>query len=176
MINHDHLIFVYNEAAVEKARWSALGKSQKTVWEHNVVSQWLYKLVLDIANVKSLSDTEILPIFFGQEGVELLNHVIRSEYYFWTVMREFAFECSILYKENLEPADGYDVLKKTISKIRSDNTRITIDRLAVLEQRLSIWQICQFTAAGIILWSHDEKTWTPNPLWFTEKELNQYNA
>jgi hypothetical protein len=137
--------------------------SQSDFWLHNVQRKWFYELARDVAGSIHLSDQAVMELFFGAEGWAMIQAVVRSEYWFWVVVHEFS-QC-------LEDVAPLAAVQSAIAAVRANKTWMAIDRLAALENRMSEFQLCQFTGLGVILVDNVGQTWEFNPLWFHPSEL-----
>jgi hypothetical protein len=165
MLNEEQLKTLYNKSREEYKSYGYARSCTYGHWLNGTRPQWLYKLALDVAKVKSMPDADVLPTVFGAGWFEDVRKVCRSEYYFWRI----AHEWSLQQKED----DPLMSATRAISEVRADNTKMWIDRRLALAGNLSPNQICEFTHHGIILWDYDQEKIVLNPLWFADKELQE---
>jgi hypothetical protein len=152
---------LYQLSDEQKRKWGA-SKPFVSEWRHNCGSK-LYSLACEVAGVTSMSDREIYPAVFGDQGFALIRSVALNEYWVWRIAYEYSFQASH-YREPIYALNG------GISKIRDHNTRAFSPRHQALTGELTPTTACQLTAIGCLLWDFDKETWVANPLFFTSAE------
>lgn len=163
MLTESQLKTLYNGTREKMLEFTWVKTCAVSYWANATRPQWLYALAKEIAGVDSMPDADIIPTVFGAGWFEDISTVCKSEYYFWKLAHEW---CSAMAgSEERKPA------ARCISEVRNSNTRMMVDRLAAIENRMTPQQICQFTHIGIILWDYDSADWVINPLWFYDREL-----
>lgn len=152
--------------SLEAKKATGYAISQSDFWLHNVQRKWFYELARDVAGVIHLSDQAVMELFFSAEGWAEIQDVVRSEYWFWVVVHEFS-QCL----NRGDVPEPLAAVRSAIQAVRADKTWLAVDRLAALENRMSEFQLCQFTGLGLILVDNANQKWEINPLWFHPSEL-----
>jgi hypothetical protein len=133
---------LYNVASTQVATHAAMScfyNQMKT----GHLGQGIYKLALDVQGVQSLSDAEILPVFFTAEAIEELLR-LPNIYWFWQVVKD-----SAVIHDDLVTSISLVEVKRAMSEMRSNAARSTDLRkdLATLSQvETAFW-----VANGILL-------------------------
>ncbi len=158
---------LYRLSEAQAQKWGA-SKPFASEWRHNCGST-LYALACKIAGVTSMSDREIYPAVFGDQGFDLLRSVALNEYWVWRIAHEYSLHAS----RDREP---HYTLNNAISAIRCQNTRAFTPRHQVLTGELTPTTACQLTAIGCLLWNFENDIGIPNPLFFSASEWAEYKS
>lgn len=158
----------------EITRKALYNKSQQHFIESgyylNKVEDWSYCISQDLYGVaKSLlgtncSDVEILPAIYG-DCSELIA-IAKNRRVFWQISSEFCLRLTHFQTPEM-------ALKRAIQEIRISHQRMLFDREAVISNGMTNMQIAEYISEGIVLFNRELKIIQPNPLYFTDEEIQR---
>ena len=169
MLKDSQVSSLYNNSREELAK-SGIIKSCVTVWNHNVTTQWAYKLALEILGVKSCPDRDIWNAILSEEGYNAIEAVALNEFYFWRIVNSASLSF-------VSDKPKIYTVKRAISEIRSNMTRYPLGRMDVvaslINDNLSAYDAVRLNSIGLLLWNRTTESIALNPLYFAEDEWDK---
>ena len=157
-----------SQGALREQRLSGAGKTSVTNWQKGSCRpQWLYAIACELLGEAGMSDLKITEVIFGS-GFALIQEVVKNDYYFWIVAREYFMKLSTSVDNRS------DAMAQAISSVRRDFTRCNFDRSKALNDTLDVVTALDLMSLGVLLWDRNVANYTLNPLQFTKEEWNTY--